>query len=110
MLMLSSLLTSREDRLEPLSLRLLGSGGGDELVPLFRFPGGVTERLDLRELRELREGVRYGVSAGVGSDPTGPVDSSSVSHTAIMGGFSSRALIYEICRFTSSQYPDPKAV
>jgi len=88
--MLSSLLTSREDRLEPLSLRLPGSGGGDELLPFF--PGGVTERLDLRELREFRDGVRYGVSAGVGNDPTGPVDSSSVSHTAIMSGFSSAEL------------------
>jgi hypothetical protein len=76
-LIVSSVVISREDLLSP------GIGGGEELLPAF--PGGVTERLDFRELREtFLDGVRYGVSAGVGSDPTGPVDSSSVSHTAMM--------------------------
>jgi hypothetical protein len=74
---------SREDLLELFSV---GNGGGDEL-----FPGGVTDRLmdrrDFLELLEARDGVRYGVSAGVGSDTTaaaGELDSSSVSHTAMV--------------------------
>ena len=81
--MVSSLLTSLDDLLEPLSLLSPGSGGGEELFP--DFPGGVTDRPDFRELREaLREGVRYGVDMGVGNEPTGSVDSSSVSHMAML--------------------------
>ena len=56
-LIVSSLLTSLEDLLDPLSLLSPGNGGGEELFP--DFPGGVTERLDFRELREtFLEGVR----------------------------------------------------
>jgi hypothetical protein len=74
MLTLSSVLTSRDDLLEP--FLSLGSGGGDELL------GGVADR---RDFLEFRDGVRYGVSAGVGSDTTaGVLDSSSVSHTAMV--------------------------
>ncbi|KAL1848733.1 hypothetical protein VTK73DRAFT_10065 [Phialemonium thermophilum] len=75
MLMFSSWLASLEDRLDPLSL---GMGGGDELGA-----GGVTDRRD--DLREVRDGVLYGVSAGVGSATTdGETDSSSVSQTFIL--------------------------
>jgi hypothetical protein len=85
MLILSSLLTSLEDLLELRSVLSPGRGGGELLLPFF--PGGVTDLRDLRELRDtLRESARYGVSAGVGS-ATGPVDSSSVSHTAILKTF-----------------------
>ena len=51
-----------------------GSGGGDEEIA-----GGVAER---RDLLELREGVLYGVSDGVGSEAAAAVlhSSSSVSH------------------------------
>ena len=82
MLMVSSVVISFDDRLECLSPRSLGNGGGD--VP---FPGGVTDRRDLLDARELREGVRYGVSCGVGSDvAAGPLRySSSVSQTAMLG-------------------------
>ncbi len=74
MLTLSSVLTSRDDLFEP--FLSLGSGGGDELL------GGVADR---RDFLELRDGVRYGVSAGVGSDTTaGVLHSSSVSHTVMV--------------------------
>lgn len=44
--------------------------------------GGVADR---RDFLELRDGVRYGVSAGVGRDTTaGVLHSSSVSHTAMV--------------------------
>jgi hypothetical protein len=73
-LMPSSVDTSRDDRLDPLSPF---SGGGDEL-----FPGGVTDR---RDFLEFRDGVLYGVSFGVGSDATkGALDSSSVSQTTMV--------------------------
>lgn len=49
--MLSSVVTSRDERLDAMSL---GRGGGE--TP---FPGGVTER---RDFLDVREGVRYGVS------------------------------------------------
>lgn len=67
--------------MEPLSD---GKGGGDEL-----FPGGVTDRFidrrDFLELLEVRDGDRYGVSAGVGSDTmAGELHSSSVSQTAMV--------------------------
>jgi hypothetical protein len=72
--MLSSVLTSLDDLFDP--FRSLGIGAGDELF------GGVAER---RDFLELRDGVRYGVSAGVGSDTTaGVLHSSSVSHAAMM--------------------------
>lgn len=64
----------------------MGIGGGDEL-----FPGGVTDRLvdrrDFLELLEALDGVRYGVSVGVGSDTiavAGELLSTSVSHTAMV--------------------------
>lgn len=48
------------------------------------FPGGVMDLPDFREPREIvRERGCSGVSAGVGND-AGPVDSSSVSHTAMV--------------------------
>jgi hypothetical protein len=76
MLMLSSFARSLEDRFALLSLD--GIGGGDELFP----PGGV---MDLLEVFEFRDGVLYGVSWGVGSDPAaGPLYSSSVSHMTIV--------------------------
>lgn len=90
-LIVSSLLTSLEDLLEPRSLPPPGSGGGDLLLP---DPGGVAERLDFRELLEtFLDGVRYGVSAGVGSDAAGPGDSSSVSHIAIVADVPDRAIV-----------------
>ena len=75
MLIVSSIDMSREDLLEPLSV---GMGGGE--LP---FLGGVTER---RDLLEAIEGVRYGVSCGVGSDvAAGPLRySSSVSQAPIL--------------------------
>jgi hypothetical protein len=49
------------------------------------FPGGVMDLPDFREPREIvRERGCSGVSAGVGKDTAGPVDSSSVSHTAMV--------------------------
>lgn len=72
--MLSSVLTSLEDLFDP--FLSLCRGGGEELL------GGVADR---RDFLELRDGVRYGVSAGVGSDiMAGVLHSSSVSHTAMM--------------------------
>ena len=77
--MFSSLVTSLEDLLDPLSV---GRGGGERL--LFFFPVGVMDLADFLEPREtLRDNVRYGVSPGVGRD-AGPADSSSVSHAAMM--------------------------
>lgn len=74
MLTFSSVLTSREDLFEP--FLSLGRGGGEELL------GGVFDR---RDFLELRDGVRYGVSAGVGSDTTaGVLSSSSVSQAAMV--------------------------
>lgn len=75
MLMVSSVVMSLEDLFEPFSL---GIGGGE--LP---FPGGVTER---RDLLEVRDGVRYGVSCGVGSEvAAGPLRySSSVSQAPIL--------------------------
>lgn len=56
--------------------------------------GGVADR---RDFLELRDGVRYGVSAGVGSDTTaGVLHSSSVSHTAMVGGGLSEDLVREL--------------
>jgi len=81
--MCSSVLTSLEDLFDPLSALSPFAGGGERL--LFFLSVGVVERRDLREPRDtLRERVRRGVSMGVGSDPTGPGDSSSVSHAPIM--------------------------
>lgn len=82
MLIVSSVVTSFED--------LLSLGGGDD-----PFPGGVADLRDLleprersRDLFEPREGVRYGVSCGVGREAAavGPPYSSSVSHTAMSSG------------------------
>lgn len=53
-LMASSRPMSLDERFDPLSP---GTGGGEELFP--DFPGGVTDLLDFRELREtFRDGVR----------------------------------------------------
>ena len=72
--------------MDPLSFLSPRAGGGEELLPAF--PGGVTDR---RDRREVRDGVLYGVSAGVGragkagiGTMTGPVDSSSVSQGFIV--------------------------
>lgn len=82
-LIFSSFVTSLEDLFDPFSEILsVGSGGGDRLLPFL--PGGVIDLPDFREPREtLRERVRRGASMGVGKD-TGPVDSSSVSHAAMV--------------------------
>lgn len=85
MLMVSSVARSLDERFELLSvlsvLSVFGSGGGEVLGR-----GGVTDR---RDLLEFRDGVRYGVSVGVGKAAAaamrGPSISSSVSHTAILG-------------------------
>ena len=57
---------------------LLSLGGGDG-----PFAGGVA---DLRDLLEPRDGVRKGVSCGVGREAAAgvPPSSSSVSHTAML--------------------------
>lgn len=72
MLIVSSVVISFDD--------LLSLGGGDD-----PFAGGVA---DLRDLLEARDGVRYGVSCGVGREAAaevgGPPSSSSVSHTAML--------------------------
>lgn len=72
MLTVSSVVISLDD--------LLSLGGGDD-----PFPGGVADLRDLRDLLDPLEGVRYGISCGVGSEAAvgGPPSSSSVSHTAI---------------------------
>ena len=78
--MLSSAMASREDRLEPLSALSEGIGGGEELGA-----GGVTERRDLLEARDVRDGVLYGVLEAVGSDAAAALlSSSSVSHMAVI--------------------------
>jgi hypothetical protein len=77
MLMVSSVEISLDDLLSMRSLD--GIGGGDDPCP-----GGVADLRDLLELR--REGVRYGVSCGVGREAAavGPLYSSSVSHMAML--------------------------
>jgi hypothetical protein len=56
----------------------VGKAGGEKEA----MPGGVTDR---RDFLDVREGVLYGVPAGVGSDATAALLSSfSVSQTAIV--------------------------
>lgn len=78
--MLSSLETSLEERFDCLLFAFsVGCAGGEELL----VPGGVADR---RDRFEPFEGVLYGVSCGVGKvAAAGPLDSSSVSQTAILG-------------------------
>lgn len=85
MLIVSSIVMSLDDLLS-----LDGNGGDDE-----SFPGGVTER---RDLRELFDGVRYGVSCGVGREAAadGRLYSSSVSHTAILVFFRWQLLLLAV--------------
>lgn len=87
MLIVSSVAKSLEDRFELLSvlsvLSVFGIGGGE--MP---FRGGVTER---RDLLEVRDGVRYGVSVGVGKAAAAAIScpsiSSSVSQAPMLGIF-----------------------
>lgn len=81
--MVSSRITSLDVRLDCFSDLSDGNGGGgDEFIP-----SGVT---DLRDRRELLDGVLYGVSVGVGSDAAVALlntSSGSVSHPAMASDY-----------------------